>query len=389
MSKKYKEAIDQITASDEIKAKIIAEMMQTAKNQPKIPHRSKRHYVQQYIGYAACFCLCVTAVLAGVPLRPNEDLPPVSAPSETASPTPNTPIAASAPPTTANAPDAAASTPMSDTRLIQPTIHPTAAAKSQGTAKSLPVPTSNNAGVSTQAPQRQPAPATLSPRRSDAQITQPTAPQQTPPSTPAPAENQAPVQAETESEKKVSPLPEPAGSMSSMVADSVPNATDSAQDSSYISSSGGGGGSNTLTSMKLSPIEQLKQQAGYEFKYPQYVPNQYTLTQAQLSETGTIEIDYESDTDKLTYRTERGANRLQSETDSGESKKINENSVTLSRSESGDRYYSAEWTDGDSYALNSSSGLSKDTITKIIENVDYPQDEPSASSDTESGEAME
>lgn len=386
MSKKYKEAIDQITASDEIKAKIIAEMMQTAKNQPKIPHRSKRRYIQQYIGYAACFCLCVTAVLAGVPLRPNEDLPPVSAPSETASPTPNTPIAASAPPTTANAPDAAASTPMSDTRLIQPTIHPTAAAKSKGTAKSLPVPTSNNAGVSTQAPQRQPAPATLSPRRSDAQITQPTVPQQTSQSTPAPTEKQAPVQAETESETKVSPLPEPAGSMSSMVADSVPNATDSAQDStSYL----GGGGSNTLSSMKLSPIEQVKRQAGYEFKYPQYVPNQYTLTQAQLSETGTIEIDYESDTDKLTYRTERGANRLQSETDSTESKKINENSVTLSRSESGDRYYSAEWTDGDSYALNSSSGLSKDTITKIIENVDYPQDEPSASSDTESGETME
>ena len=67
LSKKYKEAIDQITASDEIKAKIIAEMMQTAKNQPKIPHRSKRRYIQQYIGYAACFCLCVTAVLAGVP----------------------------------------------------------------------------------------------------------------------------------------------------------------------------------------------------------------------------------------------------------------------------------------------------------------------------------
>ena len=37
MSKKYKEAIDQITASDEIKAKIIAEMMQTAKISLKSP----------------------------------------------------------------------------------------------------------------------------------------------------------------------------------------------------------------------------------------------------------------------------------------------------------------------------------------------------------------
>ncbi len=88
MSKKYKDAMDKIVLSDELKTKIIEN---TTKNHLSVKEKKKRtrtFYVRYGVGYAACLLLCVLAVSVSQNIIETNNMPSVTNAPNYVSPVP-------------------------------------------------------------------------------------------------------------------------------------------------------------------------------------------------------------------------------------------------------------------------------------------------------------
>ena len=125
-----------------------------------------------------------------------------------------------------------------------------------------------------------------------------------------------------------------------------------------------------------SSIDELKKQVGYNFKIPKYMPSGYKTDNISLMFEKLIRISYTNDTDTIIYRTEKTDEDISGDYnvyEKTETEQINDNTVTMKSSD--DKYYVSTWNDESSYSVSSSDGIEKEEMKKIIENVDYPQSE--------------
>ena len=87
-----------------------------------------------------------------------------------------------------------------------------------------------------------------------------------------------------------------------------------------------------------------------------------------------VQISYLSENDEIVYRTEKTDADISGDYtvyDTVETVTINNNDTALKSTD--EVFYGAVWNDGDmAYSLNSTNGLDKDTIVKIVESTDYP-----------------
>ena len=118
----------------------------------------------------------------------------------------------------------------------------------------------------------------------------------------------------------------------------------------------------------------MREQLGYDFKVPQFLPEGYELNEVSLMFGSLVQISYLSENDEIVYRTEKTNADISGDYniyDTVETETINSIDTTLKSSD--EVFYGAVWIDGDvSYSINSTNGLKKDTIVKIVESTDFP-----------------
>ncbi len=138
----------------------------------------------------------------------------------------------------------------------------------------------------------------------------------------------------------------------------------------------------------ISGLAQLRSEAGYDFKIPTYIPFGYVFSDADLRFGSFIQVVYTSDEDELTYRT----GRIQGDISGDYNKYAEEYNEVVDGNDtafkgSDGNVNIAVWEDGeDSYSISSRSGIDKDETVRIIESVDYEEQDLS---EEESNEAVD
>lgn len=120
-------------------------------------------------------------------------------------------------------------------------------------------------------------------------------------------------------------------------------------------------------------LDEIKEQVGYEFKVPQYIPDGYAMEDAALMFGSLIQISYTAENGEIVYRTERTQEDISGDYSIYEKTEVIEaGGCAVTVKGNGEKYNLAVWNNGDSYAISSSEGLSKDEIVKIAENIKTP-----------------
>ncbi len=350
LSKKYKEAMDKIVLSDELKTKIIEN---AAKNQLPAKAKSKRakaFYLRYGISYAACFLFCFLIVSASRNFSGTDIIPPVNSTTSTLSPVP------AAQETTA--PEwSAADIPNGHVPVDLPA--PTEAALENHTVQ--------QSMKETEKPQNDKSVAVLPPKRSENDIPQ-LSESHTPDENiqPEQPENNMPPLSENQAVNE-NDNPEPPES-------NIPPLSENQTVDDYKPPGVSGGNGTDDIPADTESIFDIYEELGYAFKIPEYLPEGYELDRADLMFGSLIQISYQSENDEIVYRTEKTNADISGDYnvyDTVETEMINNIDTTLKSSD--DVFYGAVWNDGDmSYSLNSTNGLDKDTIVKIVESTDYP-----------------
>lgn len=314
MSKKYKEAMDKIVLSDELKAKIIENT--TKKQLPaktNLKH-TKSFYFRYGIGYAACLLLCFLAVSVSKDFVGTNILPSVTNVPSDVSPVPK--------PTDTIRPEQPTNDVLPDSNSIE----------SQKPAENVEQNTVN----------RQIAAETQRPQGKTPHIA-------TPLETQIP-ENHAPVASENHSTDEENSPESSLRNEDNQVASPINPWTDA------------------------ESFSDVRQQLGYDFKVPQYLPEEYKLDTVSLMFGSLVQISYLSENDEIVYRTEKTDADISGDYnvyDTVETEIINGVDTTLKGSDG--VFYGAVWNDGEmSYSIGSTNGFEKDTIVKIVESTDYP-----------------
>lgn len=307
MSKKYKEAMDKIVLSDELKTKIIEN---SSKNHLPVKEKTKRtktFYFRYGVRYAACLLLCFLAVSVSKNFVQTDIMPSATNVPSYASPAP------------------------------QPT----------------------NA-VSSQLPENDVLPDNIENQE--------------------PAENAQQdninhhLTAETQSPQTEEP------NIANPVEPQSPENNTTNEENPHESSSGNGDNgieSPINPSTDVENFSDLREQFGYDFKVPQYLPEGYELDKVSIMFGSLVQISYLSENDEIVYRTEKTNADISGDYnvyDTVETETINSIDTTLKSSD--EVFYGAVWIDGDmSYSIHSTNGLEKDIMVKIVENIDYPAEQ--------------
>lgn len=312
MSKKYQEAMDKIVLSDELKTKII-ENVATNHLSDKEKHK-KTFYYRYGVGYAACLLLCVLAVFVSKDFVGTNILPSVTNVPSYVLPVPE--------PTDAIRPE-----------------QPTNAVLPENNSDEYQKPVEN----AEQNTLNHPIVAeTQRPQADEPHIT-------TPPETQTP-ENNSPVPSENHSANE----------------DNLPESSPEGEDNQVASP--------INPSTDAESFSDVREQLGYDFKVPQYLPEGYKLDTVSFMFGSLVQISYLSENDEIVYRTEKTDADISGDYtvyDAVETVTINNVATTLKST--GEVFYGAVWNDGDmAYSLNSTNGLDKDTMVKIVESTDYP-----------------
>ncbi len=354
MSEKYREAMDKIVVSDELKAKIINNaVLHNTADKPK-SKRSGFVYLRYGMGYAACLALCLYAVSTSenyINTRDFQTVSATSAPKATAEP-----AVTEAPKNVEKAVD----TPkQAETR--EKTVQKSVKNNKSGNS-SKAVPTVNNGGRAIYT-------------RSDAAV--------------------EPVTGQTEVVKASLPNENTEVALQSEPPEQAVFAS-SPNDEAAVNKVGEAGGGaaadscsgymvRSVAEPRISSIEDIENIVGYPVKTPHYMPDGYELESMGVTAGNTVQMFYTAPDDEITYRTEKNdsgeerdisGNYEEYETVSTES--INGNDVTVKSS--GDSYYNAVWNDENSYSIDSSNGIEKSDMVKIIESVDYSESKKNAES---------
>lgn len=172
----------------------------------------------------------------------------------------------------------------------------------------------------------------------------------------------------------------------------IKNETDiKAPEQSGFENENGGAGANAPASvppkddedmvfMPSNPIEQIRdigearEKAGYDFKAPEYLPEGYGLEQISIIGESLIQITYENEEASITYRTQKIADENDICDISGDYNVYENEEEVLIKDEKvflsgkSDLFFKATYTDGESaYSISSFEGLTKEEFIKIIE----------------------
>lgn len=353
MSEKYKEAMDKIVVSDELKAKIINNaVLYNAADKPK-SKRSGFVYLRYGMGYAACLALCLYAVSTSDNYINTHDFQAVSVTAEPKAAAES--VVTETPKTAEKIADAPKQAEMQENTVQKSSAVEKSVKNNKSSNSSKAVPTVNNRGraIYTQ---------------SNA-VAEPVTGQTETAKTSLPNENtEVVLQSEQPEQAAFAASPETA-----------------------VSKTGGAGGGaaadysggymlRSVVEPKISSIEDIENSVGYRIKTPQYMPDGYKLESVGVIADSTVQMSYTAPDDEITYRTEKndsGEERDISgnyeEYENVSTENINGNDVTIKSS--GDSYYNAVWNDDSSYSLDSSNGIEKDDMVRIIESVDYCESE--------------
>ena len=362
MSEKYREAMDKIVVSNELKVKIINNaVLHNTAEKPK-SKRSGFVYLRYGMGYAACLALCLYAVSTSenyINTRDFRTVSATSAPKATAEP------AVIEEPKTV---EKAANMPKRyETR--EKTVQKSSAAeksvknnKSGNSSKAVPNVNSGGRAVYTKS-------------RSD-DVAKPVTGQTEVVKASLPNENtEVDLQSEPPEQAVFALSPNDKAAVNKVGEAGGGAAADSC--SGYMVRS--------VAEPRISSIEDIENIVGYPVKTPHYMPDGYELESMGVTAGNTVQMSYTAPDDEITYRTEKNdsgeerdisGNYEEYETVSTES--INGNDVTVKSS--GDSYYNAVWNDENSYSIDSSNGIEKNDMVKIIESVDYSESKKNAES---------
>ncbi len=125
----------------------------------------------------------------------------------------------------------------------------------------------------------------------------------------------------------------------------------------------------------FSNVSDVVRKVGYNFKIPKYIPKEYKNESYSLICGELIQISYESENDRLLYRTQKGSGDISGDYnvyDITETEKIKDSKVELKGDKT--KCSLAIWNDNESaYSLNSEKGTEKAEMTQIIESVNFAE----------------
>ncbi len=335
MSKKYKDAMDKIVVSDELKERILsaAEQKISEKNLKSKSKHSRMFYIRYAAGCAACLVFCITAVFT-VKQYMWTDI---------TNPSGNSSLPTSAPTVQTNIPQIPQS---SSDENIGRENNPPIENKEKNDANTAAESNENKQNssdkkqeskhdtaeevISTGLPQESIAIPETEPPKADGESSVP------------------PVTAETEIPADIPAL--------GGVNDGENTENDMVMSGIYTNDTGS--------------IENIIKEVGYVFKIPTYMPEQYKFDEASLICGRLVQIVYANEENSVIYRTEHTDEDVSGDYniyDDIERIKINENEVTIKGNDG--KYHCAVWNDESAYSVYSSGGIDKDDMVKIIESV--------------------
>ena len=316
---RYKASMDKIVLSDEMKAKVMNAALSHKKNRKKIIYRRIR-----YGSLAACMLLflCLAPVLKNVPFGGQSALPEEFVPTEPpAQQTPNAPPAERDETVTAEKPTPPASQekPAIKTPAGKPEKPKTGNGQSDGPAQTARPDDSGNKLDTSQ----QSAP-----------------PADTEPGGDAPSGVLPPLESQLPSDGEP---PE----------DTLPSVN---------------GGNPMQGAEEFSELHAL---VGFDFFVPGYMPEGHQITNMSQLGKDFIQVDYESEDDRLTYRTGTGSGDISGDYNAyelTETEQFCENAVTVKSSEGLCKV--AVWQNGPAvFSITSSHGILKEELKAIILNL--------------------
>lgn len=122
----------------------------------------------------------------------------------------------------------------------------------------------------------------------------------------------------------------------------------------------------------MSDIAEIEQELGYDIKIPNYVPDDYKMDSLSAPFGEFAEITYTNETDTLYYRTAKSSEDISGDyTDYAdvETVIINDNDVTIKGNNN--LYNNASWfAEDEAFSIYSDNGVEKDTMIDIVKSVD-------------------
>lgn len=321
MSEKYNAAMDKITVSDELRKKII-ERAENSKEKPKKP-KPNISYLRYCAACAACLLMCFAAISTEKDIAPNLPKPNFTKAENTSSDN------------TVNTPENNAKSDEAPNKSDSVQIK-----KSSGSEKTAPIGKSAERSDNTKA---------------EGTIGEPSSIVKNNPPAPVPPK-------QSDGNKTEIPVGSGGGN-------DLPTMTPNPNgDDEFVMAPNPNAGEKS--------IDEIRDELGYDFKIPQYIPDGYTETAATLMFDETVQITYENDDDTLMYRTAKTDADISGDYnvyEVCETEIVNSDEVKLKGD--GKTVYTAVWSEGESaYSLNSQNGLSKDTFIEIIKSTDTVQE---------------
>lgn len=132
----------------------------------------------------------------------------------------------------------------------------------------------------------------------------------------------------------------------------------------------GGGVESGYYIEDFNTLADMQKKAGYNFKTPKYLPSGYKAETYSLISGSMVQILYESKTDTIIYRTEQtnadisGDYNIYDKTDT-----VQTDGVDITVKSNADKCYTAVWNDNASYSISSREGIDKGEMIKIAESV--------------------
>lgn len=154
---------------------------------------------------------------------------------------------------------------------------------------------------------------------------------------------------------------------------SVPPSTDNNTPiENIVGNENAGGVCAGYTEENMSTIAEIEQKLGYDIKVPHYVPDDYKTDSLSAPFGEFAEITYTNETDTLYYRTAKDTEDISGDyndyTDI-ETVTINNNDVTIKGNDN--LYHNASWfSDDEAFSIYSDNGIKKDTMIDIVKSVD-------------------
>lgn len=138
---------------------------------------------------------------------------------------------------------------------------------------------------------------------------------------------------------------------------------------------------NDISVSKQLTMEQVSTELGYEIKSPQNVPIGYEVVNMSVDTNG-AKIIYQSENDKITYKTAKVSEDLSKRNDNYEFMEIEDvNNTNIVLKGIGEVYYNAVWSDNtESFSITSNNGVEKSIMVDMVLSVDYAE---SSDSDNE------